>query len=110
MKFSIVENVPTPRESIFKLCTASQRPYTAKSKKYRKKLRKFDFLCNFPYFPGLELFPISKICGPDWLSHNILTHLVKIIVQLLNGDCARGPKHVISNTDVSSRIIGCSRK
>ena len=34
MKFSILENAPTPRESIFKLCTASHRPYMAKSKKY----------------------------------------------------------------------------
>ena len=31
MKFSIVENVPTPRESIFKLSTASQLAYRAKS-------------------------------------------------------------------------------
>ena len=33
MKFPIVENVPTSRESIFKLCTASQLPYRAKFKK-----------------------------------------------------------------------------
>ena len=30
---SIVENVPTPRESIFKLSLASQRPYGAKHQK-----------------------------------------------------------------------------
>ena len=32
-KFPIVENVPTPRESIFKLCAASQLPYRAQFKK-----------------------------------------------------------------------------
>ena len=31
MGFSIVENVPTPCGIIFKLCTASQLPYGAKS-------------------------------------------------------------------------------
>ena len=42
MKFSIVENVPTPWESIFKLFPASQLPYRAKiqkiqqQKKYKK--------------------------------------------------------------------------
>ena len=30
MKLPIVENVPTPWESIFKLCTASQLPYNEK--------------------------------------------------------------------------------
>ena len=38
MKFSIVENVPTPRGIIFKLCTASQLPYRAKSKFSAKQL------------------------------------------------------------------------
>ena len=34
MPYSIVENVPTPRESIFKLFPASQRPYGAKNQKW----------------------------------------------------------------------------
>ena len=62
MKFSILENVPTPQESILKLCTASQRPYMAKSQKYRKHIKSI-YLYKFPYFSSLELFPISKICG-----------------------------------------------
>ena len=33
MKFSIVENVPTSRDSIFKLSPASQRPSGAKNQK-----------------------------------------------------------------------------
>ena len=33
MAFSIVENVPTARESIFELCPVSQRPYRAKKTK-----------------------------------------------------------------------------
>ena len=36
MKFSIVENVPTPWESIFKLFPASQLPYRAKIQKIPK--------------------------------------------------------------------------
>ena len=34
MAYSIVENVPTPRESIFKLFPASQHPYRAKNQKW----------------------------------------------------------------------------
>ena len=39
MKSSIVENVPTPDDIIFKLCTASQLPYNAQT---RKNLTKND--------------------------------------------------------------------
>ena len=38
MAYPIVENVPTPRESIFKLFPASQRPYRAKKQKWTKTL------------------------------------------------------------------------
>ena len=46
---------------IGKCSHTSQRPYRAKSKKYRKTC---FFKYNCPYFYGLELFPISKICSP----------------------------------------------
>ena len=37
MAYSMVENVPTPSESIFKLCPASQLPHTAKSEEQTTK-------------------------------------------------------------------------
>ena len=40
----LLGNVPTPGESIFKLCTASQRPYTAKSTKYQNILKLYIFI------------------------------------------------------------------
>ena len=49
IEYSISENVPTPDNIIFKLCTASQLPYNAKFKKIRK-LIKFDFLYIFSVY------------------------------------------------------------
>ena len=46
MKCSIVENVPTPRESLLELFLTSQLPYRAKIRKLLGKLN----LRNFPYF------------------------------------------------------------
>ena len=43
MAFSIVENVPTPRESIFELFPASQRPYGAKNQKWTEKSDKIIY-------------------------------------------------------------------
>ena len=43
MGFSIVENVPTPCGIIFKLCTASQLPYRAKSKKSTQHIENPSF-------------------------------------------------------------------
>ena len=40
MQFSIVENVPTSRDSIFTLSPASQLPYT-------KKIQKVSIFTNF---------------------------------------------------------------
>ena len=57
MKCSIVENVPTPRESLLELFPASQLPYRAKIQKLLKKQN----IAYFPYFlnqPALELLPI----------------------------------------------------
>ena len=45
MKFSILENVPTPRERVFKLCTASQRPYKCQIQKHTRKHKK-KMMCN----------------------------------------------------------------
>ena len=59
MRSSIVENVPTPRETIFKLSPASQLPYRAKIQNLLEILK----LRIFPYFlyqPTLELFSISE--------------------------------------------------
>ena len=39
MRFSIVENVPTPCDIIFKLCAASQLPYGAKSKNWTNNIK-----------------------------------------------------------------------
>ena len=60
MKFSIVGNVPTPRESIFKLSSASQLPYDAKFEKSRFFFYRFNY---FSYFPPCwrPLFIIIRI-------------------------------------------------
>ena len=50
MGFSIVENVPTPCGIIFKLCTASQLPYRAKSKNWTKNIEN----PSFTVFPLLD--------------------------------------------------------
>ena len=55
MAFSIVENVPTPRESIFELFPASQRPYGAKNQTWTENQTKSFiniFLC-ISYIPCL---------------------------------------------------------
>ena len=56
----MVENAPTPRESIFKLFPASQLPYRAKIKKTILEISKIRFSPYFLYQPGLELFPINE--------------------------------------------------
>ena len=59
MRSSIVENVPTPQESLLELFPASQLPYRAKIQKMFEILK----LRIFPYFlyqPALELFPINE--------------------------------------------------
>ena len=45
-----VESVGAPRESVFSLVPASQRPYTAKSKKSRNKYPKNNYILNFVIF------------------------------------------------------------
>ena len=59
MKFSIVENVPTPRESIFTLSRASQLPYSEQNKTYQGERRYFFIYTIFLYFhlkgPPIEL-------------------------------------------------------
>ena len=64
MTFAIVENVPTPWESIFKLFPASQRPYRAKIKKNTKKTKN-PISPYFPYQTTWQLFSISEIRSPD---------------------------------------------
>ena len=56
MAYSIVENVPTPRESIFKLFLASQRPYGAKNQKWTEKLRHIKLL----------IFPLYLLRSAAW--------------------------------------------
>ena len=60
MRSSIVENVPTPQESLLELFPASQLPYRAKIQKLLETL-KFRIFPYFLYRPGLELFAISEI-------------------------------------------------
>ena len=58
MKFSIVENVPTSRDSILMLSPPSQLPYTEKSMRKNNLTcllilyKKCDFTIGSPYFPG----------------------------------------------------------
>ena len=65
MTFAIVENVPTPWESIFKLFPASQLPYRAKIKimtnKYKNQISPY-----FPYQTTWQLFSISETRGPGY--------------------------------------------
>ena len=62
MESSIVENAPTPQESILKLFLTSQLPYRAKIQTFLEKTK--TKLRIFPYFlyqPALELLPVSEI-------------------------------------------------
>ena len=56
MKLPIVENVPTPRESIFRLFAASQRPYRAKNKKMDREIRQTN----------LFIFPLYLLGSAAW--------------------------------------------
>ena len=58
MERSIVENVPTPQESIFNISLTSQLPYIEKKVFEFSKLRIFLY---FLYQPTLGLLPINEI-------------------------------------------------
>ena len=59
-KCSIVENIPTPRESLLELFLTSQLQYRAKIQKLLEKYR----ITYFLYQPALELLPISEMRSP----------------------------------------------
>ena len=64
MKSSIVENVPTPWESLFELFPASQLPYRAKNKKC-SKFKKKRFSPYFLYQTALELSAVNEMRSPE---------------------------------------------
>ena len=73
MKLPIVENVPTPRESIFKLFPTSQHPYGAKLKKMAET-SDYYFYTYFPLFPLLRGSPIRGPTG--WVPAGLITLIV----------------------------------
>ena len=80
MKFSIVQNVPTSDDIIFKVFLASQLPYNAKIKKIRKliKFEIFDIICymfllgTFHYWP-LKHWLSSPLAPQHWIRNTGLT-------------------------------------
>ena len=64
--FSIVEKVPIPRESIFKLFPASQLQYGAKIKKAGQTSNTYVFVTYFPLFSLLDRFGAILWLGSRW--------------------------------------------
>ncbi len=64
MKSCIVENVPTPCGIIFKLCTASQLPYRAKSKNRTKKYENSGFPRISPIRPRWSYSLLARCAAP----------------------------------------------
>ena len=60
MRFSIVENVPTPRGSILNLFRGSQLKSGAKSKNWSKFIKNPDF----PYFPVFSPLLVATVPTP----------------------------------------------